>query len=167
MKLIEFKNELSKRPDANLRFTLPNGEAIPAHAHVTEVARIDKRFIDCGGTLRNDANCRLQTWFADDLDHRLTAGKLAKILDLATPILGTDDLEVDVEHEVGFISQFPIESLEVSEREIVIRLTERHTACLALDKCKPPARPVSELNPLKFNFRETQSAKNCCSKENP
>lgn len=153
MKLAEFKNELSKHPGANLRFILPNGEAIPAHAHVTEVARIDKRFIDCGGTLRNDAHCRLQTWFSDDLDHRLTAGKLVKILDLATPILGTDDLDIDVEHEVGFISQFPIESLETSEKEIIIHLTERHTACLAPDKCKPSARPVSELNPLKFNFR--------------
>jgi hypothetical protein len=162
MKLTQFKSELSKQPGANLRFILPNGEAVPAHAHVTEVARIDKRFIDCGGTLRNNTNCRLQTWFSDDLDHRLTAGKLLKILDLATPILGTDDLEVDVEHEVGFISQFPVESLEVSEREIVIRLTERHTACLAPEKCMPPTRPVSEFNPMKLNFRETPSRKGCC-----
>lgn len=167
MKLVAFKNELKKHPDRNVRFLLPNGEAVPAHAHVTEVARIDKRFIDCGGTLRNDTNCRLQTWFSDDTDHRLTSGKLAKILDMAAPILGTDDLEVDVEHEVGFISQFPITSVEIKEHEIIIRLTERHTACLALDKCKPPGRPVSDLNPLKFNFRETQSANNCCSKENP
>lgn len=167
MKLTQLKSDLGKRPDANLRFILPNRESIPAHAHVTEVARIDKRFIDCGGTLRNDANCRLQTWFSDDLDHRLTAAKLVKILDLATPILGSDDLEVDVEHEVGFISQFPIESLEISEKEIVIRLTERHTACLAPEKCKPAARPVSEFSPLKFNFRETQPARSCCSQENP
>jgi Family of unknown function (DUF6428) len=161
MKLTEFKNELRKHPGANLRFMLPNQEVIPAHAHVTEVARIDKRFIDCGGTLRNDANCRLQTWFSDDLDHRLTAGKLVKILDLAAPILGTSDLDVDVEHEVGFISQFPIGSVEISEKEILIRLTERHTECLAPEKCKPAARPVSESNPLKFNFRD----QNCRSKE--
>jgi len=90
MKLTELKNELSRCPEANLRFVLPNGEAVPAHAHVTEVARIDKRFIDCGGTLRNNANCRLQTWFSDDIDHRLTAGKLVKIINLAAPILGTE-----------------------------------------------------------------------------
>ena len=72
------------------------------------MARIDKRFVDCGGTLRNESVCRLQTWLADDLDHRMTAGKLLKILDKAKSILGSDDLEVDVEHEIDYISQFPL-----------------------------------------------------------
>jgi hypothetical protein len=53
--------------------------------------------------------CRLQTWFADDVDHRLTAGKLLKILDKAKSFLASDELDVDVEHEVGYISQFPLE----------------------------------------------------------
>ena len=108
MRVIELKKELKKYPDANVRFRLPDGQWLPAHAHVTEVARIDKRFLDCGGTLRNDSLCRLQTWFSDDLEHRLTAGKLAKILDKADPILQSDDLDVDVEHEVSFITQFPL-----------------------------------------------------------
>lgn len=162
MKIAELKNELNKYPEANVRFILPNGESVPAHAHVTEVARIDKRFIDCGGTLRNDSLCRLQTWFSDDTDHRLTAGKLAKILDLAGPILQSDDLEMDVEHEVGYITQFPLNSVEVSPTEIQFHLTERHTACLAMDKCKPAPQTLSELNPLKFNFRENQPSSSCC-----
>jgi Family of unknown function (DUF6428) len=161
MKLHELKNILAQNPPAQVRFRLPNGDFTPAHGHVTEVARIDKRFIDCGGTLRNDSLCRLQTWFADDVDHRLTAGKLAKILTKAESLLLTDDLDVDVEHEVGFITQFPIESVEVTNNEIIFRLAERHTACLAMEKCLPPAVPVSEFNPLKFNFTETPPAK-CC-----
>jgi hypothetical protein len=164
MNVTELKNELTKSPTANLRFVLPNGENIPAHAHVTEVARIDKRFIDCGGTLRNDSVCRLQTWFSDDVQHRLTAGKLAKILDMAAPVLGSDDLEVDVEHEVGFITQFPLQSVELVADEIVVHLTERHTACLAMDKCKPAPPAVSDYNPLKFNFTATQPAADCCGK---
>lgn len=164
MKVVELKNELKKRPEANVRFILPDGASVPAHAHVTEVARIDKRFIDCGGTLRNDSLCRLQTWFSDDLDHRLTAGKLAKILDKAGPVLQSDNLDVDVEHEVGFITQFPLASLEVLPNEIVLRLVERHTACLAMDKCKP-AGPLSDLNPMKFNFRENQPSPDCCTEK--
>ena len=161
MKLHELKNVLAQNPAAQVRFRLPNGDFTPAHIHVTEVARIDKRFIDCGGTLRTDALCRLQTWFANDVDHRLTAGKLAKIFTKAESLMLTDDLDVDVEHEVGYITQFPIESAEVTNDEIIFRLTERHTACLAMNKCLPPAAPVSEFNPLKFNFTETPSAK-CC-----
>jgi arsenate reductase (thioredoxin) len=162
MKLTELKFFLSQNPDANVRFHLPNGEFVPAHAHVTEVARIDKRFVDCGGTLRNDSMCRLQTWFADDTDHRLTAGKLVKILDKAKSFLVSDDLEVDVEHEVGFITQFPLESAEILPDEIILHLAERHTACLAMEKCLPPANPASDFNPLKFNFREQSASAGCC-----
>jgi hypothetical protein len=163
MKLTELKGILNQHPAANVRFHLPNGDSVPAHAHVTEVARIDKRFIDCGGTLRSDSLCRLQTWFSDDVDHRLTAGKLAKILDMARTVLLSDDLEVDVEHEVGFITQFPLASVEALPDEIVLHLSERHTACLALDKCNlPPAKP-SEFSPLKFNFRDAQPSAKCCA----
>ena len=161
MTIAELKKELNKNPAANLRFQLPNGESVPAHAHVTEVARIDKRFIDCGGTLRNDSLCRLQTWFSDDLDHRLTAGKLVKILEKAAPFLMSDDLEVDIEHEVGVITQLPLASVEFSPDSTVLRLSERHTACLAMDKCKTAAAPPLEFSPLKFNFG--QPASGCCS----
>lgn len=165
MKITELKTELSKRPSAHLRFTLPSGEVIPAHAHVTEVARVDKRFIDCGGTLRNDSHCCLQTWFSDDLDHRLTAGKLARILEMAAPVLGPDDLEVDIEHELDFITQFPLVAIEVTDDEIVLRLSVRHTACLAPDKCKPPKKVVSDFSPLKFDFSQNQMVHGCCEPE--
>jgi len=162
MKLHELKKILTQNPAALVRFQLPNGDFIPAHAHVTEIARIDKRFIDCGGTLRTDVLCRLQTWFADDMDHRLTAGKLAKIFTVAEGVLLTGDLDVDVEHEVGYITQFPLGSVEVANNEIILHLTERHTACLAMDKCLPPAPARSESSPLKFNFTKTPSATKCC-----
>ena len=163
MKITELKKELKKRPTAHVKFALPHGETIPAHAHVTEVARIDKRFIDCGGTLRHDQFCRLQTWFSDDLDHRLTAGKLSRILDMAASILGPDDMEVDVEHELGVITQFPLTSVEVKPDEMVLCLSERRTACLAPEKCKPTKKASGDFNPLKSDFRETQPASNCCS----
>jgi hypothetical protein len=162
MKLSEFKNILAHNPTAQLRFLLPNGEFAPAHVHVTEVARIDKRFIDCGGTLRTDTLCRLQTWFSDDVDHRLTAGKLLKILAKAESILLTDDLDVDVEHEVGFISQFPLVSAETRQSAIILHLGVRHTACLAEDKCKPrPALPTGD--PRKFDFTALPPAAKCCA----
>lgn len=137
MKLTELKAALAAHPSAELRFQLPNGEAVPAHAHVTEVARIDKRFIDCGGTLRTDRLCRLQTWVANDLDHRLHAEKLLKILQKAAPVLEADDLAVDIEYQAGFISQFPLAEIRFEQGRLLFVLTERHTACLAEDKCLP------------------------------
>ncbi len=159
MKLSEFKARLARHPDLNLRFHLPNNQMIPAHAHVTEVARIDKRFVDCGGTLRSDAFCRLQTWVADDTLHRLKAGKLLGILQTAAVILQTEDLDVDIEHEVGFISQFPLDTLDASDGELVLRLGERHTACLAEDRCKPP-QSVKPFNSQAIHFKPSSSKSN-------
>ena len=144
MKLSELQDGLAKHPQLHLRFVLPDGEAVPAHAHVTEVARIDKRFVDCGGTLRNEAYCRLQTWVADDVDHRLSAGKLLKILEKAAPVLLANDVEVDIEYEHGIISQYPLASADATDGELVLRLAKRHTACLAEDKCRTsPAKTRS------------------------
>jgi len=161
MRLNELKSALAKHPENTLRFILPNGQAVPAHAHVTEVARIEKRFIDCGGTMRNDLMCRLQTWTANDFEHRLTAQKLLGILNKAASFLATEEIEVDIEHEVQFISQFPLESVEVGETELLLKLTERHTACLAMDKCGVPPQTESIL----FKPLPTFEQPKCCDEK--
>lgn len=146
MKLDAFKACLAQHPGLPVRFVLPDGTAVPAHAHVTEVARIEKHFIDCGGTRRADAYCRLQTWVADDLHHRLSTDKLLGILRKAAPLLQTDDLEVDVEHELEFITQFPLQAIAPEGGEFRIQLTRRHTDCLAKELCTPPpaaAQPIA------------------------
>jgi hypothetical protein len=153
MNVAEFKSLLGRHPDLNLRFVLPDGARVPAHAHVTEVARIDKRFVDCGGTLRNDAFCRLQVWVADDLHHRLTAGKLLGILTKAAPILQSQSLDVDVEYEAGWISQFPVNEAEITSSELSFRLGARHTACLAEDQCKRPPQGLAAFNPQAIQFK--------------
>lgn len=166
MKVHEFKSVLEQHPAAFLRFVLPNGEKVPAHAHVTEVARLDKQFVDCGGTRRNDSRCQLQTWVANDLDHRLTAQKLLGILQKAAPLLASDELEVDVEQEVAWTSQFPLGSATPANRELLLQLVVRHTACLAQDKCapKPPLLSI-DLKPLPIEFKPTPIAmpRTCCA----
>jgi len=142
MRISELSQALTNTLDATVRFRLPSGELTPPHAHVTEVARISKRFIDCGGTLREDSMCRLQTWVADDYHHRLTAGKLAKILAKARHVLGDEDLEVDVEHDMGFVTQFPLQSATLEGTEVIFSLQGKNTACLAPELCcpTPPAQ---------------------------
>jgi hypothetical protein len=154
MTLADLKPKLSQNPDLSIRFKFENGETIPPHAHVTEVARIDKKFVDCGGTFRNQSLCRLQTWVSDDHDHRLKAGTLLKILDKGASFLQTEDLEVDVEHELDYITQFPIASADATDGEMVIQLSLRHTDCLAKEKCCAPT-PKYDLNPMKLQFKAT------------
>ena len=158
MELSELKKILSEQSYRNIRFVLPTGSKIPPHAHVTEVARIDKKFIDCGGKRRTETTCRLQAWFQDDTDHRLTAGKLLAILDQSAPFLETDKMDVEVEYEAPFIAQFPIEKTEADGETLFIHLGVKHTACLAEDKCLPP-----NLNkPYQFKTLPTLKKSKCC-----
>lgn len=133
-------NELKKILDLNakkkLKLFLPDGAAIPAHFHVTEVGHVRKDFIDCGGAQRSSSACVLQAWVAaNDEDHSLSAGKLGSILNLAGKVLPSDDLHVEIEFEAPYISQFPIESAEASGEAVVFRLATKHTDCLAKEQC--------------------------------
>jgi Family of unknown function (DUF6428) len=138
MRLSQFQDNLRRQPHGKLRFILPDGSPVPAHFHVTEVARVTKRFVDCGGTLRNEVTCRLQVWVADDLEHRLTPGKLDGVLQKAAgPVLEHEDLLVEIEYEAPVISQFAVVTVEEIGNTFLIRTAHKHTDCLAKELCIP------------------------------
>lgn len=141
--LSQLKSDLAQYEDASIRFRLPDGSLSPAHAHITEVGLVTKEFIDCGGTTRIEKKCQMQSWVADDTDHRLSAGKLLSIIDKATSILGGEDLPVEVEHDVGFAAPFSMVGVALQGSELILSLEGRHTACLAPDICCPSNESVS------------------------
>lgn len=126
---------LSDNPAAAVHLLLPDHSFMPAHFHVTEVGRVHKDFIDCGGTVRSATACVLQVWVAQDFDHRLDATKLAHIMRLASPLLKSGDLPVEVEYENGVVSQFPVIAAEAAPSGVLLYLGTKHTACLAQDRC--------------------------------
>ena len=137
MHLHTFLTTLQSDPGLELRFQLPDGGWIPAHAHVTEVGRLDRTFLDCGGPQRSHSCCLLQTWVADDVAHRLSAGKLAGILQRAAPILEDSELPVDVEYEDGFTAQFRITGCRTECGTLIFELANKPTDCLAKELCLP------------------------------
>ena len=82
MNLNAFRDFLSANPDVGLHLMLPDGDFVPAHFHITEVGRVRKDFIDCGGTVRSATSCVLQVWVADDVGHRLDTTRVANIIRL-------------------------------------------------------------------------------------
>jgi hypothetical protein len=70
MKLSAFKKYTTL--SENLIFELWNGERVPAHYHLTEIGLVEKKYIDCGGKIRQEKKISLQLRTADDTDHRLT-----------------------------------------------------------------------------------------------
>lgn len=136
MNTSSFKAALERHPDKFVRFVLPEGDAIPATFHVTEVGHVVKNFIDCGGTVRRQESCLLQAWVAEnDPEHRLTAGKLAGILTKARRILPTGDLPVEVEFERDVVAQYVVGEPAVAGAELQFPLGNKQTDCLARETC--------------------------------
>ena len=139
MTLADFRRALSADATLGLRFRLPTGGLTPIHAHLTEVARVEKRFIDCGGTVRTDVSARLQLWTADDTDHRVGCAKALQILGRGAELLGGVDLPLEVEYDFPLLTVFPVVGSVVEGRERVFILGTRKADCLAPDVCLPKA----------------------------
>ncbi|MEQ8625725.1 MAG: DUF6428 family protein [Vicingaceae bacterium] len=148
MKLSEVKKHLNKLNQ--IAFELPNGELVPSHFHVTEVGRITKHFIDCGGTIRNEEVANFQLWDANDYDHRLHPEKLLKIIELSQEKLSIGDLEIEVEYQAETIGKF---GLDFDGTNFL--LTTKQTDCLAKDQCGVPAEKT------KKNLSELETTNAC------
>lgn len=133
MKLSEIKSQLPSL--SQLTFVLPDGSAVPAHFHITEVGQVSKRFIDCGGTVRDEKAVNFQLWEDRDYDHRLGAKKLLDIIQLSERLLELEDLDVEVEYQGDTIGKY---GLEFDGEAFV--LTKKMTDCLAKEKCGIPAK---------------------------
>ncbi|WP_425077479.1 DUF6428 family protein [Psychroserpens sp. S379A] len=142
MKLSEIKQAL--KGSEVISFQLPNGELVPEHFHVTEVGKITKHFIDCGGTVRNEEVVNFQLWNANDYNHRLHPEKLLHIIELSENTLGITDADIEVEYQGQTIEKF---GLDFNGKTFL--LTSKQTDCLAKDKCGIPVeKPKVKLSDL-------------------
>ncbi len=129
MKLQEFKKQLSNLEELN--FQLEDGTVVPPHFHITEVGKLEKHFIDCGGVERKEQKITFQLWVADDIDHRLSPQKLLGIVRKSEKQIQFSNSEIEVEYQMPqSIGKF---GLQAAPHGFI--LTHSQTACLALDAC--------------------------------
>ncbi len=138
MNLSELKSLLTAHSDRFFRIALPEGNAVPVSFHVTEVGRVQKTFLDCGGKLRESITCQLQVWVGEDYDHRIETGKMAAILNKAATYLPDETIPVEIEYEDQVISQYTIAGHELTNEAVVLKLARKHTECLAPELCGLP-----------------------------
>ncbi len=150
MKLSEVKTALEQLERVD--FKLENGTAVPEHFHVTEVGKITKHFIDCGGVVRTEEKVGFQLWNANDFDHRLKPQKLLNIIRLSERKLELHDAEIEVEYQGETIGKF---ALDFDGSAFVLRSTS--TTCLAQDSCGIPAEQL----PKKLTILTPEA--NCCT----
>ncbi len=117
----------------NVVFKLENGTFVPEHFHVTEVGMVTKKFIDCGGTIRNEKFVNFQLWNANDFEHRLKPTQLLNIIKLAEKQLFIEDIDIEVEYQSDTIGKY---ALAFDGKSFILQ--NKTTACLAIDQCGIP-----------------------------
>ena len=115
-----------------------NSTAIPEHFHITELAFIEKQFIDCGWTKRHETFISMQIWVAEDKEHRLSPDKLLKIIDLWKWLIPDENIPLVFEYQ-----WFTLETYNIDYDGDNFILEPIYTNCLAQDKCgiKPDQLP--------------------------
>mgnify|MGYP001392434404 FL=1 len=131
MLLSAFKKTLSKLD--KLKFQLPNGQLVPSYFHITEVGKVTRNYIDCGGVLRQENKLNLQLWVSSDTEHRLKPDNILNILQLAEKQLGFSDLELEVEYQQTTVGRY-----KLALNGEVFELVNTQTACLAPNQCGIP-----------------------------
>jgi hypothetical protein len=127
MRLSEIKNHLKTLK--TIAFQLPNKQLVASHFHVTEVGKVSKQFIDCGGKVRTNEVINFQLWEENDYDHRLHPEKLIQIIKLSENLFNFDDLEIEVEYQgKDTIGKY---GLDFDGENFL--LTSKLTDCLAKD----------------------------------
>ncbi len=140
----------------NVEFQLEDGTFVPEHFHVTEVGQINKKFIDCGGVIRDEKVINFQLWNADDYEHRLKPKKLLSIIELSENKLGIEDAEIEVEYQAVTIGKY---DLDFNGKTFILK--NKTTACLAEDACGIPSlKPKIKLSTLQSGKCDPNSG--CC-----
>src|SRR6266513_2793187 len=145
MTLHDLQNALEANPKRFPRFVLPNGDYIPAHAHVTEVGYLVRNFIDCGGLTGKEEKVVLQTYVGSDADHRLRSDRFGTILQLGSRVIPNADLDVDVEYDCCVVAQYPIAEATSNGEYLNLILRRGRTQCRARER------------------RESETATGCCA----
>jgi len=145
MTLQRLQKALEANPRQFPRFVLPDGDYIPAHAHVTEVGHVVRTFIDCGGLTGKEEKVVLQTHVGNDTDHRLRSDRFAKILQLGSRVIPSADLDVDVEYDCCVVAQYPIGEAAPDGEHLNLILQRGRTRCRARER------------------RDSETATGCCA----
>ena len=155
MKLSSFFEHLDEVDE--LTFILPNGTHVPPHFHLTEVALVTKKYVDCGGTQRDEQVISFQLWSADDYDHRLAPCRAYGIVERAQEALGFGNLEVEVEYQSDTIGRYGLDFAQGR-----FQLTAKQTDCLAKDKCGIPGAEPAKIDLVESSAPSCSPESGCC-----
>ena len=131
MQLFELQQQLENTQE--VLFYFEDGKTVAPHFHITELAWMEKSFLDCGYTLRKEGYWQLQLHLAQDYDHRLSPSQFRGIIQKGLEHWPHPKAAVTVEYQGDTIETY---FLENPQGRLILQKTQ--TACLAPEACNLP-----------------------------
>lgn len=138
MNFSQLKKIIEDNLNKKINFIFKNtSNIVPENFHITEIGRLNKIFIDCGGQARESFKCVIQLWVANDFDHRMSTTKFKSILDIAEQNLFSNfcNLDVNIEFQQESLSYYFLSDFFATEDVVSFYLDVINTDCLAKSKC--------------------------------
>ncbi len=135
----EFIAQLRRAPDKPLVFVNPEGYAIHAGYHLTEIKAAKFDTVDCGARKNRWNETIMQLWVPSDEASQefMTAGKFLSIYDKVSRMIDVDPT-AEVRFEYGdenfFPSNYHVESITESADALRVELRPPQTTCKARDR---------------------------------
>ena len=144
MKTKEFLQILENNKEKELIFEYTSNQLVAANYHLTEVKNVFFDTVDCGGKPNEWRETHLQLWEDPEDKGKRNYLKTDKVLAILKRVnsIKTLLLETEIKLEYGndsfSTSVMPIDTIEVSEKTLKVKLFVEATKCKAKDVCGVP-----------------------------
>lgn len=141
MNLQEFITTLEQNSNKELIIEYASGKNVDRNYHLTEVKNVQFDTTDCGGKINFWEETHFQIWESPketDKKNYITTDKILSILnrvDAIKPLKRDTELKIEFGNKYYPTSVMPIEKIDISDDEVIIRLYQEATRCKANDTC--------------------------------
>ena len=150
MKTREFLSLLKKHSNKSLLFEYKPGALVGANYHITEVKNITVDAVDCGAGTDFWKETIIQLWESPEEKDKTTymtsykaLGILNKVHSIKPMVLDTE-VKLEYSNATFHTAQLFINSYEITQGQVIIKLAIEKTDCKAKDTCGIPVEELQE-----------------------
>ena len=145
MKTREFIELLEQHPGKSLLFEYRHGETVAPDYHITEIKNVTVDAVDCGRGTDFWKETVVQLWESPKEKESRSYMNALKALSIINTVHKIKPLDQDavIKFEYGnanfHTAQLPVQSVEISQQQLKVKLIPDITDCKAKDECGIPA----------------------------
>ena len=152
MKTREFIELLEQHPGKSLLFEYRHGETVAPDYHITEIKNVTVDAVDCGRGTDFWKETVVQLWESPKEKEARSYMNAFKALSIINTVHKIKPLDQDavIKFEYGnttfHTAQLPVQSVEISQQQLKVKLIPDITDCKAKDECGIPAEATTTVS---------------------